>query len=154
MSILNEIVPSAERQPYNPGDLDTAPLARAMRNLWETALSSGDDRSDICLKLKKGSDDNTYQMGITVVKGLNGEIGVGLSNVALSASGKFTSTTGNTVTVKFEPHDFAALQRKREACRKGDPKCGSQYHMAPPQLDCAPADTRCQNVYQRQYLQQ
>ncbi|TXI03442.1 MAG: hypothetical protein E6Q76_13835 [Rhizobium sp.] len=134
--IAETVSPSPYPQPFDQSQLRTAPLAVSMINLWGAALQSGDDRSDVCLHLKKSADgdDNTFKMAITVAKGANGEVDIGLTNVGLTAGGDFKATSGNTITVKFEPHDFTRPRPPRpKPCRAGDtrPECANQNIVAP-----------------------
>jgi hypothetical protein len=116
---------------YRQGMLQHAPIAAAMVNLWRAALQSGDDPSDVCLRLKKGSaDGNTFKMSITVVKDVNGKVAVGLAPITLTPSGEFKGTTGNTITVKFEPHDFRKPMPSRpKPCAPRDTRPECQQHM-------------------------
>jgi len=45
-------------------------------------------------------------VAISIEDNASGEIGLGLAPLALTASGETKSTTGNTLTVAFEPHIF------------------------------------------------
>lgn len=137
--IAETVVRSPYPQPFDRNQLRTAPLAVSMINLWGAALQSGDDRSDVCLHLKKNADGdgNTFKMAITVVKDANGEVNVGLTNVGLTAGGDFKATSGNTITVKFEPHDFTKPQPPRpKPCRAGDTghDCPNQHIVTPTQV--------------------
>ncbi len=83
---------------------------------------SGDDPSDVCLHLKKNADGdgNTFKMGDhSCQRSERRSVNVGLTNVGLTAGGDFKATSGNTITVKFEPHDFrkaaSAEARRRNA---------------------------------------
>ncbi|MDX8521112.1 hypothetical protein [Mesorhizobium dulcispinae] len=131
--IQEEVSPSSKPVDYQPGALEKAPIAKAMVNLWSAALQSGDDSSDICLKLKQGSTDaNTFKMSINVVKDVNGKVSVSLAPVTLTGGGEFKSTTGNTITVKFEPHDFSkVLPPRPPPCRPRDPRPECQKHFIP-----------------------
>ncbi|MGO7910675.1 hypothetical protein ACC702_03735 [Rhizobium ruizarguesonis] len=129
-----DVVPSPHGVKFEKSMLDDAPLARSMINLWAAAIQSGDDASDVCLRLHRTeSDGNTYQMGITVTKGVNGEVKLGLSNLAVTAGGELKATTGNTITVKFKAHDFSKpVPPRPKRCERGDPRPECQQHLQPP----------------------
>ncbi|MGO4355182.1 hypothetical protein AB4Z25_25015 [Rhizobium sp. RAF36] len=133
--ISEDVVPSPYSYKFDLKMLDTAPLARSMINLWAAALQSGDDASDICLRIQKSeSDGNTFQIGITVAKDVNGEVNVGLSSLGLTAGGELKATTGNTITVRFKAHDFSKPIPPRPApCKPKDPRpeCQLQHNVAP-----------------------
>ncbi|ESY03814.1 hypothetical protein NKH64_28915 [Mesorhizobium sp. M0999] len=131
--IQEEVSSSSKAVPYASDMLERAPMAKAMVNLWSAALQSGDDASDICLRLKKGSADaNIFKMSITVVKDVNGKVSIGLAPVALAANGEFKGTTGNTITVKFEPHDFSLPTPPRpRPCPPKDTSPRCQQHFDP-----------------------
>ncbi|RUV02405.1 MAG: hypothetical protein E5Y88_24530 [Mesorhizobium sp.] len=131
--IQEEVSLSSKALDYQPGALENAPIAKAMVNLWSAALQSGGDASDICLKLKQGSTDaNTFKMSINVVKGINGKVSVGLAPVTLTGGGEFKGTTGNTITVKFEPHDFRQPPPPRpRPCLPRDTRPECQKHFIP-----------------------
>ncbi|RUW83466.1 hypothetical protein [Mesorhizobium sp. M1E.F.Ca.ET.063.01.1.1] len=131
--VQEEVSLSSKPVDYQPGALEKAPIARAMVNLWSAALQSGDDASDVCLKLKQGSTDaNTFKMSINVVKDVNGKVSVGLAPIALTAGGEFKGTTGNTITVKFEPHDFRQVPQPRpRPCAPRDTRPECQKHFIP-----------------------
>jgi hypothetical protein len=127
--LVEDVSRSSRPVVFEPWMLKEAPLANAMINLWKAALQSGDDDSDICLRLKKGaSDGNTYKMAITITKTVNGKVNVGLAGIGLSGSGDFKSLTGNSVIVKFEPHDFSKPPAPpAKECPSGDPSCAEHF---------------------------
>ncbi|MGV1790397.1 hypothetical protein [Rhizobium sp. A37_96] len=138
--IAETVVPSPYPQPFDLRQLRSAPLAVSMINLWAAALQSGDDQSDVCLHLKKNAegDGNTFKMAINVVKDANGEINVGLTNVGLTAGGDFKATSGNTITVKFEPHDFTKPRPPRpKPCGPGETgrDCPNQHIVTPARMN-------------------
>lgn len=123
---------SSQKQPYYDGILDDAPIARAMVNLWDASLATGNDPSDVCLRMREKTTDgsNTYKIGITITQTAGGKIAVGLAGAALSAGGDLKSVTGNTVTVKFEPHDFRQkLPPRNKPCRPRDPRPECRQHL-------------------------
>jgi hypothetical protein len=126
-----DVTPSSKKQPYHDGILDNAPLARAMINLWDASLAGGDQASDVCLRMREKMTDgsNTYKMGITITQTAGGKIAVGLSGATLSAGGDLKSVTGNTVTVRFEPHDFTKPRQPRESCPPRDPSCRDMFRI-------------------------
>lgn len=134
-AISEDVVPSPYPYPFEKKMLDSAPLARAMINLWSAAIQSGDDASDICLRIRRAeSDGNTYQMGITVTKDAGGEVNVGLSSLGLTAGGELKATTGNTITVKFVAHDFSQpLPPRPKPCKPADPRpeCRNNHILQP-----------------------
>lgn len=129
-----DVTPSSKKQDYDPRALEDAPLAKAMINLWNASLSSGDVPSDVCLRMREKVTDggNSYKMGITITRSAGGKISVGLSGATLSAGGEIKSVTGNTVTVRFEPHDFRKPEAPRPLpCKPRDPRPECQQHFTP-----------------------
>lgn len=103
-----DVLPS--RLPAASGEEDDfakAPIAGLMKNLSDAAEKAGDQRTHACVRMKQTPQAGTYKIGITVTDTGNGNVAVGLSNVALGAGGDFKSTTGNTITVTFAPHKFS-----------------------------------------------
>ncbi len=93
---------------FHPADLKTAPLAVALINLWQASLAAGDQKTDACFQIRKGSaTGNTFTLGITWATTVGGSVSLGLAPVVVTPSGSSTSKTGNTITVSFEPHDFS-----------------------------------------------
>lgn len=93
---------------FKDEDLETAPIAALMKNLWGAARTSGDQQTYVCLTMKPVSQGgNTLKIAITTSDKTSNETKVGLANVSIGASGEFKSSTGNTITVTLVPHKFA-----------------------------------------------
>lgn len=87
--------------------VDTAPIAATLINLRNALIRSGEVGNRVCFKTTlEAKDGNTYKVAISIEDSANGKIGLGLAPLALTASGESKSTTGNTLTVAFEPHVF------------------------------------------------
>lgn len=102
-----DVLPSGRDLQYKKGDLDNAPLAASMVNFWNDSLKTGRDQTNVCLRLQQQPiGSNTMTIGITVENVAGGNVKVGIADIGLSASGEFKSSTGNTIVVRFVPHDF------------------------------------------------
>lgn len=113
ISNIQELVLAADMLPNRSfayagrENIDTAPVAATLINLRNALIKAGEVKNRVCFKTTPGAKDgNTYKLAIKIEDSANGEIGLGLAPLALTASGETKSTTGNTLTVAFEPHVF------------------------------------------------
>lgn len=131
LTFNSEVVLSSKAVDYKVGMLKNAPIAQAMVNLWDAGLGVGNDPSDVCLKVKK-AETNTYKISIQIVDDGKGNVAVGLGPASLTANGELKSTTGNTVTVTYAPHDFhKPFPRRPHASAPGDPNGANTLELDP-----------------------
>ncbi|MDG4892670.1 hypothetical protein P9272_03575 [Mesorhizobium sp. WSM4976] len=121
LTFTGDVLLSSQAIDYRQGMLERAPIAQALANLWQATLVEGDKPSDVCLRLKSG-DGNSYKISLNVVDDGKGNISLQLAPSTLTANGELKSTTGNTITVTFAPHDFSKPFKKRpQRAAAGDP---------------------------------
>lgn len=127
LTISSDVLLSSRAVDYADGMLKDAPIAATMANFWDVALEAGDQVSDVCLRLKSG-EGNTFKIAITVVEGVKGNVSILLAPATLTANGELKSTTGNTITVTFAPHNSARqLPTRPRPPRRGDPADRNVY---------------------------
>ncbi|MER8447118.1 hypothetical protein NKH52_28430 [Mesorhizobium sp. M1066] len=113
---------------YYGGSMDDSPIANVLATMAETAIDGANQPTNICFKSRAG-DGNSYKIAITVTDDGKGNIGVGLAPAALTASGELKSTTGNTITVSFGPHDFTKPFGRRPPAPGPRDCAGAGTHM-------------------------
>lgn len=85
----------------------SAPIAETLVNLRDALIKAGEVKNRVCFKTTKDADDgNTYKIALSIEDRGGGNIALGLAPLGVSLSGETKSTTGNTLTVSFEPHVF------------------------------------------------
>lgn len=88
-------------------DVKSAPIAATLINLREALIKAGEVPNRICFKTAKDADDgNTYKIALSIEDRGGGNVSLGVAPLGVSLSGETKSTTGNTLTVSFEPHMF------------------------------------------------
>ncbi|WP_143348479.1 hypothetical protein [Ensifer adhaerens] len=88
-------------------NIESAPIAGTLINLRDALIKAGELQNRICFKTTKDADDgNTYKIALSIEDRGGGNIALGLAPLGVSLSGETKSTTGNTLTVSFEPHVF------------------------------------------------
>jgi len=122
LAFTDEVQLSPKYVGYYGGSMDDSPIAKVLATMAETAIAGANQPSNICFKSKAG-DGNSYKIAISVSDDGKGNIGVGLAPAALTASGELKSTTGNTVTVSFGPHDYRKPLGPRPPAPQAD-DCG------------------------------
>jgi hypothetical protein len=89
----------------------SAPIAGTLINLRNALIKSGEVRNRVCFKTTSDtSDGNTYKIALSIEDHGGGKIGLGLAPLAFDVSGETKSTTGNTLIVTFEPHEFTRAE--------------------------------------------
>lgn len=88
-----------------------APLAEVLTSLRKNLIAASDTKNRICFEGSSADGDNSFEVAVTVVTTASGKLVFGLAPIAVTASGETKSTTGNTITFTFEPHDFSINKR-------------------------------------------
>jgi hypothetical protein len=89
--------------------VESAPIAGSLINLRNALIKAAEIENRVCFKTTQNAKvGNTYKIAISVEESTNGDIELGLAPLIVTTSGENKSTTGNTLTVSFEPHVFTS----------------------------------------------
>lgn len=117
VSNIQELVLAADMLPNRSfvyagkENVRSAPIAGSLINLRNALIKAGEVSNRVCFKTtSKPNDGNTYKIAVSIENTAGGSLSLGLAPLVVTASGETKSTTGNTLTVSFEPHEFTAKE--------------------------------------------
>ncbi|MCK3781776.1 hypothetical protein KEM44_29940 [Sinorhizobium meliloti] len=117
VSNIQELVLAADMLPNRSfvyagkENVRSAPIAGSLINLRDALIRAGEVGNRVCFKTKpKSNDGNTYKLAVSIENTAGGSLSLGLAPLVVTASGETRSTTGNTLTVSFEPHEFSSRE--------------------------------------------
>ncbi|WP_157212026.1 hypothetical protein [Sinorhizobium sojae] len=169
VSNTQELVLAAEMLPNRSfvyagrESVESAPIAGTLINLRDALIKAGEVQNRVCFKTTKDADDgNTYKIALNIEDHGGGNIALGLAPLAFDVSGETKSTTGNTLTVTFEPHEFtqAEVANVRRHGGRGKVDVGNSSVWSTPVVpkakagtgnDCPPGsvDPACQGTFNK-----
>jgi hypothetical protein len=90
---------------------DPAPVAEVLTSLRKNLIEAANTKNRVCFQGSDADGDNSFQVAVTMVKSASGKLVFALAPLTLTANGETKSTTGNTITFTFAPHDFSVNPR-------------------------------------------